>query len=404
MTGVRLVLPPQPASAGAGRSVVSSACEAAGAERCETAVLLASELITNALVHARSELELVVACWPHGLRVEVRDRDPHLPSVRQYDHDATTGRGLALVQALADGHGAEPWGAGKRVWFTLGTPPPVDDGEAPGSDSRSTATHDVQLAGLPLALYDVWQQHADALLREALLTGLHDDSAAVLSADEHARALRAFALVSETVARSHAAGRGQAAVDAVLVVPHDDVLAFSVLRQGLARAGTAAAAGRLLTPPALPELVALRDWVCDQVLSQADGLPPRPWRLPVAVHTGQRGVRAACQRVRESAEAELLSDEHNVLLAVSPAAERLLGWPAGHLEGARTTTVVPGTMVEAHLAAFSRLLVTGQPRVLGEELRLPARRRDDTSVEVTVLLSQQVEPDGRLFHALLRPR
>ncbi len=88
--------------------------------RSEIAELLTSELVTNALVHTDHDAVVTATVGPHGLRVEVRDfvaRRPE-PRVENAD-DGTSGRGLVLVQSLADSWGVRAHGVGKVVWFEL---------------------------------------------------------------------------------------------------------------------------------------------------------------------------------------------------------------------------------------------------------------------------------------------
>ncbi|MFJ8540033.1 ATP-binding protein [Streptomyces sp. NPDC093591] len=88
--------------------------------RSDIAELLTSELVTNALVHTDREAVLTATVGPGGLRVEVRDfvaRRPR-PRVPNAD-DGTNGRGLILVQSLADAWGVRSHGVGKAVWFEL---------------------------------------------------------------------------------------------------------------------------------------------------------------------------------------------------------------------------------------------------------------------------------------------
>ncbi|WP_330462002.1 ATP-binding protein [Streptomyces sp. NBC_00820] len=90
--------------------------------RSEIAELLTSELVTNALVHTDRDAVLTAVLSPGGLRVEVRDfvaRRPRLCAPEA--SDGTHGRGLVLVQNLADAWGVRPHGVGKAVWFELGT-------------------------------------------------------------------------------------------------------------------------------------------------------------------------------------------------------------------------------------------------------------------------------------------
>ncbi|WBO63018.1 ATP-binding protein [Streptomyces camelliae] len=89
--------------------------------RSEIAELLTSELVTNALVHTDDDAVLTAVVEPGGLRVEVRDFVTRRPELRAPDTDDDThGRGLVLVQSLADAWGVRPHGVGKSVWFELG--------------------------------------------------------------------------------------------------------------------------------------------------------------------------------------------------------------------------------------------------------------------------------------------
>ncbi|WP_129305860.1 ATP-binding protein [Streptomyces sp. L2] len=89
--------------------------------RSEIAELLTSELVTNALVHTDRDAVLTAVVGPRGLRVEVRDFVGRTPRVRTPEPDGDThGRGLLLVESLADSWGVRPHGVGKSVWFELG--------------------------------------------------------------------------------------------------------------------------------------------------------------------------------------------------------------------------------------------------------------------------------------------
>ena len=89
-------------------------------ERSAVAELLTSELVTNALVHTDRDAVLTADVGPWGLRVEVRDFTSRRPRMRVPDADTgTSGRGLLLVQSLADAWGVCVHGVGKAVWFEL---------------------------------------------------------------------------------------------------------------------------------------------------------------------------------------------------------------------------------------------------------------------------------------------
>ncbi|MGW5326563.1 ATP-binding protein [Streptomyces sp. NPDC004014] len=89
--------------------------------RSEIAELLTSELVTNALVHTDRDAVLTAVVSAGGLRVEVRDFVASRPQQRTPDTgEDTNGRGLVLVDSLADSWGVLPHGLGKSVWFELG--------------------------------------------------------------------------------------------------------------------------------------------------------------------------------------------------------------------------------------------------------------------------------------------
>jgi anti-sigma regulatory factor (Ser/Thr protein kinase) len=83
------------------------------------AVLLVSELVTNALLHARSAPSVELTRTDGRIRVVVFDDSPLAPRRRYYATTAVTGRGIALVDALASRWGTERDGDGKFVWFEL---------------------------------------------------------------------------------------------------------------------------------------------------------------------------------------------------------------------------------------------------------------------------------------------
>lgn len=99
----------------------------------ESAVLVLSELLTNAGRHARVSPGREIETWfqplPGGLRIEVHDASSEKPEPRVADADAEEGRGLALVAALADEWGvADRDGVGKLVWAELSLPTGAADG------------------------------------------------------------------------------------------------------------------------------------------------------------------------------------------------------------------------------------------------------------------------------------
>jgi hypothetical protein len=102
------------------RQLVRSALDGVPVEVVETASLLASELVTNALVHGSGTATVVLEVCTDRVRVEVQDSDPTIDlSPIRVEPRSLHGRGLALVDALASAWGVESRGAGKAVWFQL---------------------------------------------------------------------------------------------------------------------------------------------------------------------------------------------------------------------------------------------------------------------------------------------
>ena len=84
---------------------------------CDDARLIASELSTNAMLHARTDFRVTLRSDGRGhLRIEVRDGTGPMPTPVTPSQDATSGRGLVLVDALATSWGTRVDGDGKVVW------------------------------------------------------------------------------------------------------------------------------------------------------------------------------------------------------------------------------------------------------------------------------------------------
>jgi serine/threonine-protein kinase RsbW len=122
----RAQFPAVQTSALSARRFVSNAVVDVPDEVGETIALIASELATNSVRHAASAFEIRVEQLPDRILIEVEDDGEGDPVVRSPGLTDTSGRGLQIVQALADQWGvlakAEP--PGKTVWATiaLGTP------------------------------------------------------------------------------------------------------------------------------------------------------------------------------------------------------------------------------------------------------------------------------------------
>ncbi len=78
--------------------------------------LVVSELAANAILHARSSFSVRMLVGPARVRLEVTDHGDGVPVRRQYGTDATTGRGLAIVDSMSDRWGVEQLDDAKTVW------------------------------------------------------------------------------------------------------------------------------------------------------------------------------------------------------------------------------------------------------------------------------------------------
>ena len=99
----------------------------------DVAVLLTSELVTNAIRHeANRTITLAITCSRDQLRVDVHDSSYFLPVVLEAAAEAEAGRGLMLVATLSDEWGFYRTPAGKAVYFTLAFEPHVAEGDGRG--------------------------------------------------------------------------------------------------------------------------------------------------------------------------------------------------------------------------------------------------------------------------------
>ncbi|MFI9099773.1 ATP-binding protein [Streptomyces fildesensis] len=120
-------LPSHPRSVGRARTLLRHQVSSwrVPEDAADTAVLLLSELMTNACRHGHASpgREISARCLLSDttLRVEVSDAGNELPRLRRSSPDDESGRGLALVAALADTWNTDPrpCGIGKTVWFEL---------------------------------------------------------------------------------------------------------------------------------------------------------------------------------------------------------------------------------------------------------------------------------------------
>jgi anti-sigma regulatory factor (Ser/Thr protein kinase) len=121
----RIHLPPVASSAAEARRVARSALAEWGlSDLDETVALLVTELVSNGIRHAQTQLELVLAFDGSCLRIAVTDGDPGPPMARARQELTVGGWGLALVDSLSTEWGTDTDAGGKTVWFELDTTDP----------------------------------------------------------------------------------------------------------------------------------------------------------------------------------------------------------------------------------------------------------------------------------------
>lgn len=117
--GDRRVTTVLPASAAAARLAREVARDVVGGPEDPRVALVVTELVTNAIRHADSSPELTLRSGDGRVRIEVFDSGPGHPVLARPEATATSGRGLALVDAMADAWGVERARWGKVVWAEL---------------------------------------------------------------------------------------------------------------------------------------------------------------------------------------------------------------------------------------------------------------------------------------------
>ena len=413
----RRTLPAVATSAAQARRLLAEALTEAGHEGWQDdATLALSELVTNALMHAGTEIQLLIKVEPDLLHVEVGDGNRHLPVRRDHALRSGTGRGLHIVEASVDRWGATPVDGGKVVWFELGAGAAGSPTVAPPAETTAAPEHEVrvELLDFPLLMHMAWQEHAAALLREYLLVRIDEDLAIL---DRHAQASEAMSLLFEQAPLPDVGDDPEAVMAGAveprvtlprlqLSVPAAALAGFETLQRLLEEAKRYDDTETMLVPPTQPEIAEMRQWICGQVRDQAAGAAPAPWRAPVGAARQRPDTPAAAayrRQIASSGAALLAMDDANIIVAVSPAAASLLGYDdAEQLLGRRLLSIVPPRYRQAHVAGVTLHLTNGREPLLHRRIEVPALRADGTERTLGLLVEPQVlEDERRIFLAEL---
>jgi anti-anti-sigma factor len=240
--------------------------------RSRELVLCVSEVVTNALIHAHSRPVMAVGFAGDLVRVEVADQDSTLPVRRPYSTTATTGRGLHILDELAQEWGVERTPTGKVVWFTFDV----------GGRRIADGSVRVELLSLPVALHRLEAEHVEALRREiAFIEHAHEQPAVA-----RVRALATMLgdrleWLSATLAAhvDPALARGDITIDVELRLGRDAADSAARLGAVLEDLDALCTDGDLLTLVTPPEAARYRRWCLGEIVAQLrDHRVPRPWR------------------------------------------------------------------------------------------------------------------------------
>ena len=238
-----ITLPRNPSSVATARRFIEARAAAWSfpAPAGEQLVLIGSELVTNAVLHARTELTLTLERRGGRVRISVKDRSQAPATLRHYRADALTGRGLGVVATLSDSWGISAAADGKVVWAEL----------AANGDHEATSPRPPDLRQAPSPLADL----VDQLYRR--FRGQRDSYRDVVAA---------------------AKARGQPTVDLETTARPDSAGPARSYLELLEQADELCRSGLLLTPEPPEHVKVLRRWFVEEMVAQLTGQGSRQSR------------------------------------------------------------------------------------------------------------------------------
>ena len=341
MPGDELALEPEARSPAVARRWLRGQLTDLGREQLgETAELLVTEVVTNALLHAGTQIRVRLRPEGRGVRVEVADESSAEPVRRSVSPMATIGRGLATLDQLASDWGWTVTDEGKTVWFLIRpdpsatgraggastgpvTPPPSasmagahpdvaqaarrNDQRSAGGDGAESGlgryadglageSVEVCLLGLPVRLLMASQEHHDALIRELRLMALAPSRDTVLSDGRRSSAEGGLVALVEELGVRHAAARarrdreiqdafdaGLLQIDQVFSVPVSAAEELRKLVGLLAAADLFCDQNALLTLARPPLIRRFSAWYLEEIIGQVAGRSPIRWTGPLTL-------------------------------------------------------------------------------------------------------------------------
>jgi len=273
------------------RRFVRTSLEGEPPELVTGAELVATELVTNALLHGRPPVVVRLARSGDGLRLEVEDAGHSLPIQMPRVPGAMTGRGLAVVAGASSAWGVTPGrDGGKVVWAELAVADAPSGSSGP-SDAEleevkaawageAGPTTTVRLTGIPTQLLVDAKSHIDNVVRELTLVQRDRLARREPLPEELAELVRTamadFAPVRAEMKRAaaEAARRGEVMTDLELRVPVAVADAAGRYLRALEQADRYARSADLLSlaPPRSHRV--LREWYLTAIIEQVRGGEP----------------------------------------------------------------------------------------------------------------------------------
>jgi anti-sigma regulatory factor (Ser/Thr protein kinase) len=277
------------------RWVVGTCEDISRSDLVECAELGVSELVTNALLHARPPLSVRVRGTREHPRVEVRDGSvemPLMPTAGPQDEAdllLTFGRGLSIVARCSTAWGVEIEEDGKIVWFVPAARSSehmvvgVVTGEAapePPTEPSPDELH-IDIHGVPLGLFIDFQRHYRELRREVRLLALAHEAEYPLAKDlsdmfgalEHD--LREGIGADQI---DQALASGSAAADLHIAMPRQTAATIGRFIELLDLADAFCREERLLSLARTPDQQRFQRWFLREFVRQESGEPPLAWQ------------------------------------------------------------------------------------------------------------------------------
>jgi anti-sigma regulatory factor (Ser/Thr protein kinase) len=248
------------------------------------AKVVATELVTNAMLHGGGCTSLAAVFDGRSLRLEVGDRDRVPPQPQHYGDGAATGRGLRLVARMSAAWGWETQAAGKIVWAELG-PPSGDEPDVGNAGVERRPRHSVdevlvRFRDVPITIFLALQEQNDAIHRDVDLVLIGRDEGLTSEVPEdllrlvHEMRSRFGRPTSRHRAAVETAARqGRTTVDLEEWLSPSGVVSSYQYVKLLERIEAYAGRGRLLVGRPAEATVQLRRWFADQVAAQVNGAP-----------------------------------------------------------------------------------------------------------------------------------